>query len=95
MKIKNNKKNRDILDSIFRNAPKTYEEALAKGHIPAPIQVGRKYKDELAEKEIVISLIDKHENQLCDCNENNKCIYIQLVNCEISIEKVIQQLKIT
>lgn len=93
MKITNTKRNREILELVFKNAPKTWEEALAQGHIP-PIPVGRKYKDELVEKEIILSIIDKHENQICDCSENKKCFFIQLVNKEISKEKVIQQLKI-
>jgi hypothetical protein len=31
MKIINCQKNREILESIFENAPKTFEEALKKG----------------------------------------------------------------
>ena len=40
--IANNKKNRKILDEIFKNAPKTFKEALEKGKC-LPIPKGMKY----------------------------------------------------
>ncbi|MBF0231048.1 MAG: hypothetical protein HQK63_15880 [Desulfamplus sp.] len=89
MRIELNERNKAILESIFRNAPKTYEEALAKGKIP-PIPVGRKHKDDEIEKEIIYSIIDKHEKQLCDCNESTKCLFVKLKNKEISTEEAIK-----
>jgi len=44
LKIVNNRKNRKIVDDIFKNAPKSFKEALKKGKL-LPIPIGIKHDD--------------------------------------------------
>ena len=69
MIIKNNKKNRKILEKIFANPPK-------KEFNPMPD--GLKYSDLETEKQIIDDLEENHYNGECICNEDDgkgTCLY--------------------
>jgi len=83
MKIANTKKNREILEYIFQNAPKTYEEALLQGKVE-PILIGKKYNDYKKEEIKINNLFEKHINNQCECNINQKCMFQKYVLKEIS-----------
>ena len=89
MKIKNSQRNREVLESIFENAPKTFEEALKKGKAD-PILIGKKYNEFECEEMIINELFEKHTQYQCECYSNQKCFFQMYANKEISREELLK-----
>jgi hypothetical protein len=92
MKIINCQKNREILESIFENAPKTFEEALKKGKAE-PILIGKKYCDFEIEENIINELFEKHSKNQCECNSNQKCYFQMYADKEISRTELVKSIE--
>lgn len=87
IRIKLTKKVHKILNAHFKYAPKTYEEALLKGKTP-PIPKGIKYSDFDRKHAFLINILEKHENETCECKSNSKCLYQKYVDKEVSGEDI-------
>lgn len=84
MKIKNNKKNRAILDSIFSNPPKKEFKQMPKGF---------KYSDLETEKQIIDDLEENHYNGDCICNKDDgkgTCLYADMINLKITKKELLK-----
>ena len=90
--IRLSKKNHLALDNHFKNAPKSYEEALKMGHTP-PIPFGKKRRDFENEHEIILSLLDTHSNEDCSCKSGEICLLKKYENKEITIDEIFYLMK--
>jgi hypothetical protein len=91
-KIKLTEKNHLILDNIFKNAPKSHEESLARGrnsHIP----FGKKYKEFENEEKIIYLLFEIHINKECICSTEVICLFKKYENKEITIDAIVELMK--
>lgn len=87
--IKLTPRNKDLLEAIFSNAPKNYEEALLKGKTP-PISVGKKYADFKKEEKIISNLFENHTENRCSCIDEENCLFERYVNKNITREELIE-----
>lgn len=90
--IKLSKKNHLILDNHFKNAPKSYKEALGMGHTPH-IPIGKKYKDLENEGKIISELFDSHTSKNCSCSNKVICLFKKYENKEITLNDIIELTK--
>jgi len=87
MRIENNQRNRDILEKIFIDAPKTYEQFLLKGGIP-PFPKKMTYKTMEKTDNFLNKIFEEHTNKDCICNENNRCLFERYKDKEVSYDQL-------
>ncbi len=92
VKIKLTKRNLLLLEQIFRDAPKTYQEALKAGKIP-PIPKGKKYIDFEKESKILKNILHQHEEKSCSCVHGKPCYYARYLNNEITVSEILTEIK--
>ena len=70
-------------DNLFKNAPKTYEEALEQGKLP-PIPVGKNHKTVEKEDAFRRNLFLLHIENKCSCKNEIECLFSQYANKKIT-----------
>lgn len=92
MRVKLTKKHLEILDRVFKNAPKTYEESLLQGILP-PIPPGTKYADFENESRLLNEILDRHDSELCSCTLGEPCYYELYSQNKITVSEILDEIK--
>lgn len=75
------------LDDLFKNAPKTYEEALLQGKVP-PIPAGKNHKTVEKEDAFRRNLFLLHIENECTCKNEIECLFSKYANKKITEEEL-------
>ncbi len=88
VKIKITANNKACLDGIFKNTPKSLEEALARGLVLPEPEI--KYSEIRKVEGYIKKLFEKHIEENCSCKAGESCTYIKYHNKEITVKGILE-----